>query len=873
MRVLPAIVIAWLAPLLYAQNCTPNWTPTFGEKSGADALLRCMAVVDVPGPLPRMLFVGGGFNQVGAVLTQSLGAWNGERWLNPTPGLTGQIAQLIEHDDGSGRTLFAAGVLQIATSAGTLNRTVARWDGQAWAPVGSEFYNLALVYDLAVVDLGAGPELVMGGNGVLLGVNVARWNGSAWSSMDFPFGTVSALRTFDDGSGVALYAATRTGATSRVARWSGGAWVQLGGMLNGDVNALEVFDYGAGPSLYAGGRFTHAGATFAPGVTRWDGQTWKSVAGGVGASVSSLKSLDDGTGPKLFVSGGGFSPAPFHGIASFNGQAWSPLPGANGQVAALEAYAGRLFAIGPQFSQPIAGLLDGGIVAWNGAQFSVLGEGLSSIVRAMASFDDTGSGAPALFVGGLQDLFIAGRRFGGVARWNGAQWSELDGGVAGGSGQVTAMQVFDDGFGAGPQLYVGGNFASAGGIASNRVARWGPNGWSSAGMGAVDGTVLDFEVFNDGNGPALYAGGNMQVLGGSQRALARWNGTSWTWISGFTFPNSVEALCAFDDGAGSRLYVGGSFQTAGGVPGTANIARWIGGVWKPLGTGMNNPVLSMHAFNDGSGAALYAGGSFTAAGGIPASRVARWNGLQWSPVGAGFSANVWSLATAPLGPNGSAQLFAGGIFDFSGAASMRGVARWNGANWESLGATEAGVYSVLAHDDGTGGGLGLFLGGQFRTSPGRDSYLAKWGCDADAVVTYCTAMTSASGCVATLSATGAARLSLATPFVLTATDVDGARSGSFFYGASGRNTSPFGAGVLCVRQPIRRLGIAASGGTAGACDGVLTRDWSAFVAGDALALGQPFFAGQRLQAQGWIRDPLQQGGVALTGGLEFEMQP
>ncbi len=85
----------------------------------------------------------------------------------------------------------------------------------------------------------------------------------------------------------------------------------------------------------------------------------------------------------------------------------------------------------------------------------------------------------------------------------------------------------------------------------------------------------------------------------------------------------VHALTVFDDGTGAALYAGGWFTMAGGV--AANrIAKWNGTQWSPLGSGMNNEVDALTVFNDGTGAALYAGGSFTFAGGRPSSRIAAW---------------------------------------------------------------------------------------------------------------------------------------------------------------------------------------------------------------------------------------------------------
>jgi len=86
----------------------------------------------------------------------------------------------------------------------------------------------------------------------------------------------------------------------------------------------------------------------------------------------------------------------------------------------------------------------------------------------------------------------------------------------------------------------------------------------------------------------------------------------------------VRALAVFDDGSGPALYAGGSFTRAGG--GAANgIARWDGSGWSALGSGVGPSgriVDALTVFDDGSGPALCVGGSFTLAGGATAFRIA-----------------------------------------------------------------------------------------------------------------------------------------------------------------------------------------------------------------------------------------------------------
>src|SRR5262245_28757777 len=156
--------------------------------------------------------------------------------------------------------------------------------------------------------------------------------------------------------------------------------------------------------------------------------------------------------------------------------------------------------------------------------------------------------------------------------------------------------------------------------------------------------VRALTVFDDGGGPALYAGGDFTTAGGVLASgIARWDGSSWSALgSGLTdFPGSaqVSALAVFDDGSGPALYVGGSFQSAGGVA-ARYIARCDGASWSVPSIGTNGPVRALTVADDGGGPALYAGGNFTNAGGVAASRIARWDGSSWSALGSGMNDSV-----------------------------------------------------------------------------------------------------------------------------------------------------------------------------------------------------------------------------------------
>ncbi len=248
--------------------------------------------------------------------------------------------------------------------------------------------------------------------------------------------------------------------------------------------------------------------------------------------------------------------------------------------------------------------------------WSALGSGVRGDVNAMRGFD-TGSG-PILYTGGS---FLAAGGVGALnlARWDGTQWLPT---CYGATSQVLATLIFDDG--TGPALYVAGIFDNIQGVPANGIAKWDGKQWSALGLGlqfpdGSAGRVNALAGFDDGTGPALYVGGRFSIAGGAPaNFIAKWDGKRWSPLgSGMDRPD-VNALLVFDDGTGPALYAGGEFLQAGGV--AANkMARWNGTQWSAVGLGMNEFVYDLALFDDGSGLALYACGPFTFAGGMAAS--------------------------------------------------------------------------------------------------------------------------------------------------------------------------------------------------------------------------------------------------------------
>ncbi|MBL8863185.1 MAG: hypothetical protein JNK02_14410 [Planctomycetes bacterium] len=356
--------------------------------------------------------------------------------------------------------------------------------------------------------------------------------------------------------------------------------------------------------------------------------------------------------------------------------------------------------------------------------------GTNNEVRAIQAFDDGVGATPALYVGGTFTL-VNGEPALKLARWQDGAWSEVGGGVglAGLGHDVSALAVYDDG--TGPKLYVGGTFLSVGSVSASGIAAWDGTQWSALGAG-IAGSVATLEVFDDGSGSKLYVGGVFQSAGGvTVSNVAAWDGANWSATSTNLAGSGITDFEVHDDGAGPALYICGS-GSVGGTSG-ATIGKLVGGTWVALPSTSNGPVSCLKSWNDGSGAKLYAGGRFTTLAGVNAPRIARWDGSAWASVGGGMAGSggtVSVLALERYDAGGGQQLYAFGNFATSGGLATNGFARWNGSAWSALGAgvTPTTLNKCLGlYDDGSPGGSKLVLGGQFtRAGTYAVQGLATW---------------------------------------------------------------------------------------------------------------------------------------------------
>jgi hypothetical protein len=254
----------------------------------------------------------------------------------------------------------------------------------------------------------------------------------------------------------------------------------------------------------------------------------------------------------------------------------------------------------------------------------------------------------------------------------------------------------------GGELYAGGSFTNAGGVAANRIAKWNGSAWSALGSG-MDGTVYALAFFG-----TLYAGGSFPTADGVLvNNIAKWSG-SWTPMTNpgpdARFPGvmngSVSALAALNSGLG----VAGSFTSAGGSLNTYSIAKWGFG-WSPIDNGLGGNVAALAS----SGNNVYFGGTFQITRNLSTYKnIARWDGSSWDGL------IYWKYA-----PNGSVNalamdgtdLYVGGDFTTAALMTLNHIFRISDTTREmsNLGSGVNGAVQALAAD----GAGRLFVGGDF----------------------------------------------------------------------------------------------------------------------------------------------------------------
>ena len=191
--------------------------------------------------------------------------------------------------------------------------------------------------------------------------------------------------------------------------------------------------------------------------------------------------------------------------------------------------------------------------------------------------------------------------------------------------------------------------------------------------------------------------------------------------------------------------------------------------------------------------------------------------------------------------------------------------------------SSAGAQSIVSWGDDSLGQVANTPSGTGFVRMAAGSYHSLALGDPQHVATYCTAGFSASGCTATMFASGTASASASTGFILMASTVEGSKDGLFFFGTNGGQANPWGSGTSyqCVVPPVKRAGMLAGSGTTGQCDGSFSQDHNALWCPTCPKPQKNPGAGAIVEAQLWYRDPFNTSNqtTSLSNAVEFMVLP
>ena len=211
-----------------------------------------------------------------------------------------------------------------------------------------------------------------------------------------------------------------------------------------------------------------------------------------------------------------------------------------------------------------------------------------------------------------------------------------------------------------------------------------------------------------------------------------------------------------NDYVNSRVYIGGNFTTGNGTTPTifnkiayfdlsTNLLTSI----DPInGLGLNGTVYAIDIDSSGN---IYFGGDFTnlSDSSLSLNYIAKWDGAQWSSLGVGLNGIVRSITI-----DTSSNLYVGGNFTNLSDSSLQlnYIAKWDGIQWSALGVGLNGIVRSISLNNFPVDYI--FVGGYFTNLSNNSlplNYIAQWN---TATNTWSSLLGGVNGPVYTLKKSG-----------------------------------------------------------------------------------------------------------------------
>jgi hypothetical protein len=343
--------------------------------------------------------------------------------------------------------------------------------------------------------------------------------------------------------------------------------------------------------------------------------------------------------------------------------------------------------------------------------------GTSGTVRASTLWDPDGAGprSPVIVMSGTFE-FAGDTPAKSIATYDPAtgEWSELGGGIGWTTSYIDSvytLKTLPTG-----ELVVGGSFADAGGFPFRNIAVWNGSQWRTFGEGLPgNGSAFVRKIETLPNGEIFACGqfGSLTGPGLPATSFARWTGTAWE-LFGRTGGILDIARLPNND-----LLVCGTFDSIDGIP-TKNVARWNGTSWTGFSVHPGGSVAFVSPYLNGQIAAIVALAPDLIYPFLWDYSLRIWDGTSWVSRGvfSGYISQYSHYSVSALHLQSDGSLVVLGDFNGVNGVAARGIARWNGTAWSSVGApssvvtyTNTRTITRLANND-------QFVGGSFRAMGG-----------------------------------------------------------------------------------------------------------------------------------------------------------